>query len=607
MKAYFRILGYGREFLGKVVVAFLSLGLYNILNAVSLTLIIPFLEILFAEPDPEATTQTVNWAEGGVKENIYTYLEQQMAAIGKYDVLLWFCVVVGVAILLKNLFRYLSAFLLAEMEQGIIRNIRNALFDHLCRLSLGFYTRKRKGHIVNTVVNDVQIVQQGVVGTLMNLFSDPLTIIVFFVMMTFISWKLTLFTLIVLPLTGLFISRIAKTLKKKAHAAQTKFDELLAVFDEFLSGIRIVKAFGAEENERQKHQRLNQQYMDIMVSFKRRNVLASPLTEVLSTLVVLAIILYGSNLVMTGSGELKASEFIGFVVLFSQFLAPIKTFSSAITRVQKAIASFSRIENLLGEEVLATETSGTQELETIEEGFRLEEVSFAYGEESVLHNISLDIPVGQTVALVGPSGAGKSTLVDLICRFYDPTTGRILADGKDLRTLEGRKYRRLMGIVTQEAILFNDTIENNIRFGREGLSREAVEEAARVANAHQFIRELPEGYDTLAGERGGRLSGGQRQRIAIARAVATNPPVLVLDEATSALDSESEALVQAALQRLMKGRTAIVIAHRLSTITHADTIVVMGAGGHILATGTHQELLATSAEYEKMCRQQFVT
>lgn len=605
MKTYFRILGYGRAARVRGIVGFASVSLYNVMSAISMALVIPFLDILFAQPDPALATTAIDWSNSGLKEGLFTFVKKWIVVEGKHSALVWFCLILGSAILLKSLFRYIGSYNFAYLEQGVIEALRNRLFQHLTRLPLGYYTHKRKGHIVNTVVNDVQIVQEAVIGTVMNVFSDPITVLVFLTMMILISWKLTLFTLVVLPVTGLFISRISKTLKRKAHRGQSKLDEVMAVFDEFLTGIRVVKAFRAERFETERYERVNREYTDIMTRFRQREGLASPVTEVLSIFVVLTIIYYGASLIISETSEISAQEFIGFIAMFSQILAPMKTFSSAITRIQKALVSFARIEELLKIPVAATEFSKGKPLNGFSRNIEVRNLSFGYADRPVLQNISFTINKGQTVALVGPSGAGKSTLVDLICRFYDPQSGAILVDGQDMRELEPGSIRNLMGIVTQEPILFNDTIARNIAYGQAETPTEAeLEEAARVANALDFIRDFPEGFQTVVGERGGRLSGGQRQRIAIARAVFRNPPILVLDEATSSLDAESEGLVQQALQSLMQNRTSIIIAHRLSTVTHADLILVFNQQGMIVERGTHSELIANGGFYKLLVEKQ---
>ena len=601
MKTYLRILAYGRPEAHRAALAFLYLLGFNLLGAVSLTLLIPFLEILFAARPEPPPALPFDWFDvASLKAHGYYWLSQQMQVSGKVQVLVGFCLVLLAAIVLKNLFRYLSNVQIAPLEHHLVRRLRDHIFGHLLRLPLGFYTQKPKGHLMNIVSNDVVVVEQAIVGTLMPLLSDPITMVVYLSAMLLISWQMTLFTLVVLPLTGFALSRIARSLKTRARRGQAHLDELTAILDEVVTGMRIVKAYGTRAYEQTRYERANEQFARQMIGFRRRSELASPVTEVLSVLIVLLIILYGGSLIVGGDQRLKASEFIGFIALFSQFLAPIKTFSSALSRIQKALVSFGRIEELLAEPVPPSEAAAGRPVTEFREALRLESVSFSYGSQPVLTDINLEIRRGEMVALVGPSGGGKSTLADLICRFYEVSGGRIVLDGCDIREIDAASLRGLLGVVTQEGILFNDTVRHNIAYGcADRYTPAQIEAAARTANAHEFISELEDGYETRIGERGTRLSGGQRQRIAIARAVLRNPPILILDEATSALDNTSEKIVQEALDRLLRERTSIVIAHRLSTIEHADRIVVL-EGGRIVGQGTHAELLATNAAYQRL-------
>jgi subfamily B ATP-binding cassette protein MsbA len=560
MRKYLRILANGREFLPQAGLAFPALLIYNLLNALTLSLAIPFLEILFAQRTvTEQPPELVWYSPASLKANGYYALDQAIQHHGQFEVLVGFCSVLGVSIFLKNAFRYLSAWLLAPMELGIIRNLRNRLFRHLSRLSVGYFVRKPKGTIMNILVNDVQIVRESVLSTLRSVINDPLTMIVFFFNLLFISWQLTLFALLILPITGLVIDRIAKSLKRRATKGQATIDKLIAILEEYLSGVRVVKAYGGEAYERGKFEQLNQRYMDTMTGFQRRTALASPLTEVISIFFIVPIILYGGSLILLNdAAALKPAEFIGFVVIFSQFLTPVKSLSKAVSKIQKAFASYDRIEDFLAAPIEATEQPGRHKIAQLQHGIRFEGVSFRYEQTDVLRDISFTLRKGETVALVGPSGGGKSTIADLLCRFYDPREGTIWVDQYPLAQLDGPSWRQLIGIVTQEGVLFNDTAGRNIAYAQTDAQAPAIEQAAQAAYAHEFIQEMEAGYATLLGERGGRLSGGQRQRIAIARALLKNPEVLVLDEATSALDSVSESKIQAALAELRHNRTVLM-------------------------------------------------
>ncbi|RMG21568.1 MAG: ABC transporter ATP-binding protein, partial [Bacteroidetes bacterium] len=506
--------------------------------------------------------------------------------------------------LLKNLTRYFSAFFMAPLEQGVIYELRKRVFAHLSTLGLDFFTRRKKGDIIGLLVSDVQVVQESVISTVQSVLREPLTLLIYLVCLLLISWKLTLFTLVVLPVTALFIDRIRRPLKLLGLKGQDVLGELVGIVDEFIRGIRIVKAFQKEDFEVKRYEEKNRAYTRMQVAIRRRVELASPFTEMVSILVVCAIVLYGGKLILGGESQLSSEKFIGFIAFFSQFISPIKMFSNAISKIQKGIAAYERIENLLKEEPNIKEAPNALPLRAFEREIAFEGVYFSYGNEDVLRDINFRLQKGQTLALVGPSGGGKSTLADLIPRFYDPRQGRITLDGIDIRQYRLGDLRAQIGYVTQEGILFHDTVLHNIAYGQPNPDREAVIAAAKVANAHDFIMQLPQQYDTLIGERGTMLSGGQRQRIAIARAVLRNPAILILDEATSNLDTESEKLVQDALDRLMQHRTSVVIAHRLSTILRADQILTI-ENGQIVERGTHQELLRKGGMYSKLYELQF--
>jgi len=607
MKLYLRILGYGKPYLSQGILGFVFLFLYNFFSIFSIALVIPFLQILFRQPQSQAMIDSaLASADPSLMEQLYLTVDNFVSTEGKWSAMVWLSTALGISIFLKSVFRYASSYFIAPFEQGVIHHLRTRLFDHLRILSMPFYTGNRKGRVINVMVSDVQIVQESVIGTVQNIISDPVQMLLILGSLFLISWQLTLFTLAILPLTGLFINFISKSLKRRARRGQERLGELIAILDEFISGIRIVKAFGAEEFERSKYQSMNHEYRNSMVSLKRRSDLASPVTEVLSIGVVITVILYGGSLILEGDKTLHPESFIGFIALFGSFIQPIKTFSSALSRIQKGIASFQRIEEFLETDEEVQEKEDAVTVSNLNQKIQYQDIRFRYGEEDVLHGINLELRKGETIALVGPSGGGKSTLADLLPRFYDPVAGQILLDGTDIKDLKVKDLRNLIGTVTQEGVLFNDTVIRNIAYGDDHPNLERVKAAARAAHAHDFISTMEEGYQTMIGERGTKLSGGQRQRLAIARAIYKDAPILVLDEATSALDSESERLVQEALDRLTKDRTSLVIAHRLSTILKADRIYVINQG-KVAEHGNHQELLAMNGLYKHLFDLQFET
>lgn len=605
MRAYFRILSFGRPWYWMGIVAFLWLIVYTLFSAVSLVSAIPFLEILFSSSSilpPEQPLELLS--SSSLKAHGYYYLSQQIQDFGRGRVLIYFCFSLLTFILIKNFARYMASYFMAPLEFHIIRKMRDYIFRHLTLLDLQFFSKNRKGDTINILTSDMQVIMESVISTVQGVVREPLTMLVFLITLLLISWQLTLFTLLVLPLTGLVINFVARPLKRQASQGQGMLSQLLAQLEEFITSIRIVKAFQKEAFEEERFRDMNRQYTDTQISIRRRTELASPLTEVISIAVVCLIIYYGGTMILGEESSLKASEFIGFIAIFSQFLAPIKTLSNIISKIQKGAASFERVEKLMAEQPQITDRPDEKGSASFEQTITFENIWFRYEEADVLKDISFSIPKGHTVALVGASGAGKSTLVDLIPRFYDPYRGSIRMDGSDLRDIPLKDLRSRIGIVAQEGILFHDTVLRNIAYGIENPDRQAVEEAARVANAHEFIMELPEQYDTVIGERGTLLSGGQRQRISIARAVLRNPSILILDEATSNLDTESERLVQDALDHLMKDRTSVVIAHRLSTILSADKILMI-ENGKITEQGTHEELLKMKGSYFKLFNLQF--
>ncbi len=597
MKTYWRILQFARPFRGFVpaYVVLTVLGVaFGLLN---FTLIIPLLNVLFGTTEKEAAAAmssppafalTLDWASRWFNYQV----GRQILEHGKVAALALVCGAVVVSVFLANLFKYLALRLIVGVRADVIRKLRTALYQRLLTLQLGYFSTERKGDLMSRLTNDVQEVENSVVSTLTAVIREPVTLVGFFILLLTMSVRLTLLTLVILPVSGFIISLLAKRLKKRAQEGQHVLGTMLTVLDETLSGIRVIKGFNAEGWMLGKFHDENNRYARLVRSMGNARDAASPLSEFLGVSAVAGILFLGGRLVLAGDSDLSPSEFITYIVLFSQILVPAKALSGAFSNIQRGLVAGSRILAVVDVEPTVRDAPDAVVAPSFADSLRFEGVTFRYPglDHDVLHAIDLTVARGQTVALVGASGGGKSTMLDLVPRFYDPTAGRVLLDGRDLRELTLESVRAQMGIVTQESILFNDTIFANIAFNSPGATAEAVEAAARVANAHEFIERQPQGYQTTIGDRGARLSGGQRQRLAIARAILRNPPILILDEATSALDTESERLVQDALTRLMRGRTTLVIAHRLSTIRHADEIVVL-IGGRIVERGTHEALL----------------
>lgn len=610
MNTYLRILSYARP-LRRYLPQYLLFTLLGIVfGLINFTLLKPLFDVIFQQMDvAELEAFRVNpefsLSLKYLEHQFYYYFISFSDAYGKIGTLAYISIVTIIANLLANTFRYLSQILLAKVRAKTVRGLRLAVYDRLTLLHLGFFTDQRKGDITSRITNDIQEVENGIVHSLQVIFRDPATIILYFTWLFFMSFKLTIFTIIVLPVAGVLISGIVKKLRRIARAGQESLGQILNQVDETFSGIRIIKAFNARDYTMKKFQNEVNNYAGITVSMARKNELASPVSEFLGIVVVGGILLFGGNLVLNNQSSLDGAAFLTYLVVFTQVLSPAKGISKAYSSIQRALASAERIFEVVDTVPEITDAPDARKTAEFKDSIEFNQVSFAYDNEWVLEDINLKISRGNTIALVGPSGSGKSTLVDLIPRFYDPTKGTVLLDGVSLKEYQLNAIRDLMGIVSQESILFNDTVFNNIAFGVGEASTEDVIKAAEIANAHEFILKLDNGYQTEIGERGSKLSGGQRQRLSIARAVLKNPPVLILDEATSALDSESENLVQEALSNLMKNRTSIVIAHRLSTIQNADEIIVLQEG-RIIERGTHHQLLDQGGLYKKLNAMQAV-
>jgi subfamily B ATP-binding cassette protein MsbA len=563
-------------------------------------MIIPMLDTLFNQTEkvkevpalPEFAVSTTF-----AKDLFNHYFLKAALEQGTIAALLFVCAIIAASVILANVFRYLERVIATKIRVDIVRNMRMDFFKKITQFHIGYFNNEHKGDLISRFTNDVNEVESAVMNSLKAVLKEPITIIISFSVLIFLSPQLTLFTLIVLPITGFLLAQIINTLKKHARISQESLGRVLNILDETFSGMRVIKAFNARNFVVEKIDKETGLYRKAVKSVAYKNELAAPLAEILGVLIMTGIIYYGGNLVL--NKEMEASTFIGFLVTYAMIIQPAKNFSNGITSLQRGTASAKRIFALMDTQPVIVDTENATILSSFEHEIEFRNVSFAYDTDPVLKNINLRISKGQTIALVGPSGGGKSTLADLIPRFYDPTAGELRVDGIPLKNLSQDSLRSQIGVVTQESILFNDTIFNNIAFGMPHVSEEDVIKAAKIANAHEFIIQTDDGYQTLIGERGSKLSGGQRQRLSIARAVLKNPPILILDEATSALDTESERLVQEALFNLMKNRTSIVIAHRLSTIQHADEILVI-QNGEIIERGKHEQLTNQNGLYRKL-------
>lgn len=565
----------------------------------SLTMAIPFLGILF--DNQPLITETVPWSLSidSLMHNFNYFLSSIVINGGREDALVYISVFVVVTVLLKTGFQYMARYVMASVRTGVMKDLRNSVYKKITKLHLAFFTNERKGDIISRMTNDVNEVEFSIVQSVEIIFKEPMTIIVYVIALLYISPELSVFMLVMLPLTGLIIGRIGKSLRKKSVIAQNKLGDLISIIEETLGGMRIIKVFNAQKRMSDSFTSQNESYNKVLIRIWRKRDLASPLSEFLGTMVVVIIMWYGGKMVLSGGTNVTSQEFIGYLIVFSQIINPAKAFSLAYYNIQKGMASADRINFILKAEQKIKSPKNPTPFTEFKQHIEYKNVSFRYVEDLVLKNINLSIEKGKTIALVGQSGSGKSTMVDLLPRLHDVGEGQILIDGIDIRDMDTKELRSKMGIVNQEPILFNDTIFNNIAFGFEEATMEQVVEAAKIANAHEFILATPEGYDSIIGDRGSKLSGGQRQRLSIARAVLANPPILILDEATSALDTESERLVQEAITRVMENRTSVIIAHRLSTIVHADIICVM-RDGEIVESGSHTELIAINGVYRKL-------
>ncbi len=604
MKRAGKLFSYLKDFRLQVVQFCITTLLAVVFGLFSFTMLAPVLQVLFGTgTTPVADSK----AKGGL--NIAGYITQWIndfvAQHDKLTSLTYIVITVVVFTILKNLFIYLSLNILNPIRYALLRKLRDDMFTKILSLPIGFFTEERKADLISRMTNDINEIEVSIMNVLESFIREPLTIIFVLVSMILISPQLTVFLVLFLPIAGFVIGRIGKSLKKPSNLAQEYLGSILGIIDETIAGMRVVKAFNAERHQQLKFRETNNTLFRVRKQISRRKELGSPMSETMGVIVVCMILWYGGKLIFSGQSSLTGPFFLTYIGLFYMIINPIKNLSTALNNVQKGAAALDRIEHLLNADNTITDKPDAKSISTFSQSIELKDVRFAYGDKVILDNINLTIHKGKTIALVGPSGAGKSTLADLIPRFHDVTAGEILIDGINVKDYKLFDLRKQMGVVSQEPILFNDTIYNNITLGTGGASLEQVHEAARIANAHNFITQKANGYETIVGDRGAKLSGGERQRVTIARAVLKNPPILILDEATSSLDTESERVVQDAINTLMKNRTCIVIAHRLSTVQHADEIIVLEKG-KVMERGTHNELIAKNGLYKKLVDMQQV-
>lgn len=597
-----KILQFAKPYKRFAILNIISNVFYALFSTLAFISFIPMLRVLFQEEKPISTKPVWNGEFGNIKDfaNDYSnyFLNQQVEQYGEVAALVSICITVIVLFFLKNLFNYLALYFIANLRNGMLKDIRNRIYDKIVELPVSFFSEKRKGDFISRITSDVQEIQTSFLSMLELFVKEPLTLIFTLVFMIGISPKLTLFVLVFLPLAGLLISTIGKKLKSQSTQAQQENANFLTIVEESLSSLKIIKGFNAEDKFKRKFYSSTGRLNQILNTLLHRQNLASPMSEFLGVVVITIILWFGGRMVLIDN-TMDASTFIGFLVLTYNILTPAKAISKATYSIQKGNASAERILEILETESTIQDDRNAVKKESFDENIEVENINFRYEKENVLKNFSMQVEKGKMIALVGQSGSGKSTIANLITRFYDVNEGVIKLDGHNIKGITKKSLRNLMGLVTQDSILFNDTVKNNIALGKDNATEEEIIDALKVANAWEFVKELPEGLETNIGDSGNKLSGGQKQRLSIARAVLKNPPIMILDEATSALDTESEKLVQKALENMMKNRTSIVIAHRLSTIQNADKIIVLHRG-EIVEQGKHLELLAQKGTYQKL-------
>ena len=603
MKKFIRIISYIREYKAQMAWYSLFITLSIVFSLFSLGMLTPFLDLIFGKSSfSSLPVNSIN--ASGIKEIIYGFLQSNIAKYGKSFALGWICLFIIVSIFLKNLFLYLSYYFLAPIRNEVTRKYSKLLYNKILALPIGYFTEQRKGDILSRSSNDIAELENSVVGALEGLIKEPLNILGILIFLFFISFKLTLFVFILLPIAGFVVGRIGRSLKKHTNKAQVKWGEILSQIEETLTGLRIIKGFNAEQKVKTQFYGLIDDIFGIKNRISYRRDLASPISEFLGVTILSGVLWFGGNLVLSGD-ILSPGSFITYVALFSQIINPAKALSQAVYNVNRGTATLDRLNEILEARVTVNEIANPLQLSEFKDSISFENVGFSYQDSAILHHINLTVKKGKLVALVGSSGAGKSTLADLVPRFHDVSEGQLLIDGINIKDYSLHSLRNLISIVTQEPILFNDTIASNIALGKPDATEAEIIAAAKIANAYDFIIKKEGGFKSMIGDRGSKLSGGEKQRLTIARAVLKNPPILILDEATSALDTESEKLVQEAINNMMQNRTSIVIAHRLSTIRHADEIIVMQKG-NIVERGNHDALVAQNGYYRKLIDMQEV-
>jgi len=601
MNYFLRITKYIKPYIPFAILNIISNIISVLFSLVSLTMVIPFLGILFETQEKVYNPPPISFNAEAIKSNFYNIISEMIDHKGEIEALLFICILVLITFFFRNLFRYIALYFLTPIRNGIVHDLRMDLHKKIISLPLPFFTEKKKGDLTARLTTDLVEIEWSIMSSLEMICKDPLNIIIYLITLIFISPQLTIFVIILFPITGMIIGIIGKSLKKSSDRGQNQMGKLLSIIDENISGLKIIKSFNAEEHINKSFEKNSSEYKNIMTNLLRKKDLSSPMSEFLSTIVLVIVMWFGGKLVLSGGDSLlSAEEFIGYILIFSQIIPPAKSLTTSYYHIQKGSAAAQRVFEILDERNKISDLENPKKIKLLNNNIQFKNLTFKYEKTKVLSEINFNIPKGKMIALVGKSGSGKSTLADLLARFYDLKDGEILIDNHNIKEIAINDLRALMGIVSQDSILFNDTIYNNIRLGNLEASKSEIIAAAKIANAHNFILDTTNGYQTNIGDKGEKLSGGQKQRLSIARAVLKDPEILILDEATSSLDTESEKLVQQALENLMSSRTSLVIAHRLSTIRKADEIIVLDFG-NIIERGTHEELISREGHYKKLC------